>query len=544
MSTEKINAQVFKKMLTGGAAMLSSHQEELNEMNVFPVADGDTGSNMLRTLESALGSISDSEENISELAKSLSRSILLSARGNSGVIMSQIFAGICEILASHESVGVHELCEAYKRGISTSYASVQNPTEGTILTVFRESTEYAVSNMTKDSTAQDFFRLHTEEAERSLLRTKELLPALAEADVVDSGAAGYTYIAKGMADALEGKEIKYTPGSYTEASTPKIDSFTRESVLEYGYCTEFLLRLTTAKVDPDTFDVSVVTSALRQLGGESIVAYKQDDVVKVHVHTFRPGEILSAAQSYGEFLTVKIENMNLGHTTEKAQKPKNTKPFSVIAVAEGDGISALFRELGADVIIEGGQSKNPSAKDLVDAFKQCNTEHIIVLPNNKNVILAANQSANLYTGADIHVIKTKSIAEGYAALSVINPAFKDIDTLVESAERAASDIIGGEVTRAVRNVSIDGAEVKDGDYIAINGSKLCAVEKTAEDALISMLQKEDTDLCEIITLFVVKDVSDERRIEVTERLGEIYPDYEITVYSGGQDIYDYIVAVE
>ena len=289
----------------------------------------------------------------------------------------------------------------------------------------------------------------------------------------------------------------------------------------------------------------IMSMHFRMVFRASIAVFPEGYTSRDHkLHTFRPGEILSAAQSYGEFLTVKIENMNLGHTTEKAQKPKNTKPFSVIAVAEGDGISALFRELGADVIIEGGQSKNPSAKDLVDAFKQCNTEHIIVLPNNKNVILAANQSANLYTGADIHVIKTKSIAEGYAALSVINPAFKDIDTLVESAERAASDIIGGEVTRAVRNVSIDGAEVKDGDYIAINGSKLCAVEKTAEDALISMLQKEDTDLCEIITLFVGKDVSDERRIEVTERLGEIYPDYEITVYSGGQDIYDYIVAVE
>lgn len=542
MSTTKIDAKVFKNMLNGGAAMLSLHKDELNELNVFPVADGDTGSNMSKTLEGAIAEIGSND--IKTLSKDLSSSILLSARGNSGVILSQIFAGICEILGRCDTVGVNELVEAYRNGVAKSYASVQNPTEGTILTVFRESTEYAAERMNGESTVEDFFRLHTEEARRSLARTKDILPALAEADVIDSGAAGYTYVAEGMREALEGKEISYTPEKSLEKSDIDVSGFTRDSILEYGYCTELLIRLTTAKVDPESLEISTVISSLESLGGESIVAYKQDDIVKVHVHTFCPGNILSAMQSYGEFLSVKIENMSLGHTDAIKRKTSGNKPFSVIAVAEGDGISALFKEMGADVIVAGGQTKNPSTEELLSAFKVCNAENIIVLPNNKNVILAANQAANLYTGAVIHVIKTKNIAEGYAALAVINPAFKDISALTESAQRAANEVISAEITQAVRNVSLEGRNITKGDYIAIGGGELMAVEKTAEDALITTLGSIDTDLSEMITLFVGKSVSDGERAALTERLGEIYPDLEITVYNGGQDVYDYIVAVE
>ena len=542
MSTTKIDAKVFKNMLNGGAAMLSLHKDELNELNVFPVADGDTGTTMSRTLEGAIAKIGS--DDIKTLSKDLSSSILLSARGNSGVILSQIFAGICEILGHCETVGVNELVEAYRNGVVKSYASVQNPTEGTILTVFRESTEYAAERMSAESTVEDFFRLHTEEAMRSLARTKDILPALAEAGVIDSGAAGYTYVAEGMREALEGKEIRYTPEKHTEKGGLDISGFTRDSILEYGYCTELLIRLTTSKVDPEALEISTVISSLEDLSGESIVAYKQDDIVKVHVHTFRPGEIMNAMQSYGEFLSVKIENMSLGHTDAIKQKSAGDKPFSVIAVAEGDGISALFKEMGADVIVAGGQTKNPSTQELLSAFKKCSTKDIIVLPNNKNVILAANQAANLYTGAAIHVIKTKNIAEGYAALSVINPAFKDISALTESAQRAASDVTSAEITQAVRNVYLEGRKVAKGDYIAIGGGEIIAVEKVAEDALLATLDTIDTSLAEIITLFVGKCVSDKERAAITERLVEIYPDLEITVYNGGQDVYDYIVAVE
>jgi len=544
MNTQTIDAGLFAKMLLGGAQLLAAHKDELNALNVFPVADGDTGTNMLCTIEGGLAqAANENGEDLGAFFKRFSRGVLLSARGNSGVILSQIFAGINEILASHERVDAITLADAYRQGIERSYAAVQNPTEGTILTVFRESTEYAAREMAEGSSLEDFFRLHIEEARRSLQNTKLLLPALADADVVDSGAAGYLYIAEGMYLALDGKEISYElTNSPAQSAVADIDRFTRDSVLEYGYCTEFLLRLTTSKVDSDRFEIARVVSLLTELGGESIVAYKQDDIVKVHVHTFSPGDVLAKMQSFGEFLTVKIENMNLGHTEETKEQPK--KDFAVVAVAQGDGIAALFCQMGADEIVSGGQSANPSIEDLLAAFEKCHAKNIIVLPNNKNVILAAKQAAELYADATVHVISTKSIAQGYSALSVITPAFKDIDALVASAQRAAEDVIDGEITRAVRDAAVDGKEIRIGDYIAISGGNIVAVSKTPEDALLSMLENAKIDLCEIITLFVGEGVSKEQRVALTEQLNERYDDFEIIVYEGGQDVYDYLVAVE
>ena len=543
MSTKIIDGKIYAKMLYGGAAMLALHTNELNALNVFPVADGDTGTNMLKTIEGGLLSIDmDKDENVGELSKRFSRGILLSARGNSGVILSQIFAGINEVLENQTSVNALTLAEAYVHGIKKSYAAVQTPTEGTILTVFRESTEYAAEHMNEDSTLEDFYGLHIEEAKRSLKKTKELLPALAEADVVDSGGAGYLYIAEGMNQVLNGKEICYEPTECKSESAFDIDTFTRDSVLEYGYCTEVLIRLTTSKVDPDSFEVSTAIEALKELDGESIVAYREGDILKVHVHTFTPGEVLAKMQAYGEFLTVKIENMNLGHTESGKKKPK--KDFAVVAVAQGEGMSALFTEMGADKIVSGGQSSNPSISEFVDVFKECNAREIIVLPNNKNIILAARQAANLYTDANVHVISTKNIAQGYAALSVITPGIKDVNALVASAQRAAAGVINGEITQAVRDTTSNEKVIKEGDYIAISGGSIVAVTDTPESALFSMLEASDIDLCEIITIFVGASVSAEKRAEVTERLKEIYDEFEITVYEGGQEIYDYLVAVE
>jgi len=545
MSTKTIDGKCYARMLFGGAALLADHIKELNALNVFPVADGDTGTNMLSTIEGGLKAAEKNEtEYIGEFSKSFARGILLSARGNSGVILSQIFAGINEVLERCECVNALTLAKAYVQGIKKSYAAVQNPTEGTILTVFRESTEYAAKNMDDSSSPADFFRLHIEQAARSLAETKNILPALAEADVVDSGAAGYLYIAEGMYQALTGKELRYEIKDNKSESAVNIDLFTRDSILEYGYCTEFLLRLTSSKCDPDKFEISDAVSLLKEMGGESIVAYKQDDIVKVHVHTFTPGDILTKMQNFGEFLTVKIENMNLGHTEAEKEKKAPRKPFAVIAVAQGDGMSALFEEMGADKIVSGGQSANPSIEDFVLAFKECSANDIIVLPNNKNIILAATQAAELYTDANVHVINTKNIAQGYSALSVITPGIKDIKTLVESAERAAEGVIDGEITRAVRDAVVDGKSISAGEYMAISSGEILAVEKTAEEAVISLLSDADIDFCEIITLFVGAGVKAEKRVELTEHLKEIYDEYEIVVYEGGQDVYDYLVAIE
>ena len=545
MGTKVIDGKCFARMLLGGAAVLAAHTEELNALNVFPVCDGDTGTNMLRTIEGGLSHLNDDcNESISALSSLFSKGILLSARGNSGVILSQIFAGINEGLKDYDDVTAVTLSKAYLKGIEKSYAAVQNPTEGTILTVFRESTEYATNNITNDSSIEDFFELHLDEARRSLAATKELLPVLKQADVVDSGAAGYLYVAQGMYNALSGKVESYNFTQKKEETSIDIDSFTSDSVLEFGYCTEFLLRLTKAKVDPDKFDINVLISQLEDMDGESIVAYKQDDIVKVHVHTFTPGQVFECAQKYGEFLTVKVENMSLSHSETTKPNQNSDKKFSVVSVASGDGIAALFTQMGVDLIIKGGQTSNPSTEEFIEAFKKCATENIIVLPNNKNIFLAAQQAANLYTDANVYIVESKNLMQGFGALSVITPGITDMDALVSSAQRAAHSVIDGEVTMAVRDANLDGFDIKSGDYIAISNSKIVAVEDTPEKAVLSMLENTDTDFCEIITLFVGKNITNERRVQLSEQLSDIYDECEIVVYEGGQDVYDYFLAIE
>ena len=545
MNNLTIDGKSYAKMLTSGAAMLSAHVEELNALNVFPVADGDTGTNMLKTVEGGLAEISKyNGDSIGELSSGFARGVLLGARGNSGVILSQIFAGINERLQGYSSVTASQLAEAFRGGIARSYAAVQNPTEGTILTVFRESTEYAAEKVTAESTVEEFFTLHIKEARRSLEATKDILPALAEADVVDSGAAGYLCIAEGMYKALTGEELAYNATASKDSAQIDIDSFTRDSVLEFGYCTEFLLRLMSAKVDPDAFEVDTILNILTEMGGESIVAYKQDDIVKVHVHTFDPGMIMARMQEFGEFLTVKIENMSVGHSESTVKKPKSRKKLSVVAVATGEGLTALFKSMGADVIVSGGQTSNPSIEELVEAFKLCESEDIIVLPNNKNIILAAKQAAEIYTDARVHVMNSKSLMQGYSALSVITPGITDTEALLESIQRAIAGVVDGEITAAVRDVTIDGREIHTGDYMAISAGRIVATAPTAEEAAMGMLSEADTDLCEIITLVVGKTVSEERRAALTEMLKDTYEDCEITVYDGGQDVYDYLISIE
>lgn len=546
MQSKIIDGKSLGLMLSGGAAMLNSHVSELNSLNVFPVADGDTGTNMYSTIEGGIAALNEETDSIGSVSGSFARASLLSARGNSGVILSQIFAGINEVLKDLDQAGIPELCEAYKSGIKSSYSSVQNPTEGTILTVFREATEYAVKNMNDESTVEDFYRLHLEEARRSLERTPELLPALAEAEVVDSGGAGYVYIAEGMYAALTG-DLQLSPtNSEHRPSAPDISRFTRDSVLEFGYCTEFLLRLTTAKVDPDSFKIKTIIADLTELSGESIVAYKQDDIIKVHVHTFTPGLILDRMQKYGEFLTLKIENMSLGHSesVKKKEKKKRKKKYATVTVATGDGLSALFGDMGADYIINGGQTANPSIEEFIKAFDCCNAENIFVLPNNKNILLAAEQAAAVYEGSKIHVVPTKNLMQGYSALSVINPGMGDAKTILAGAMTAISSVVDGEITKAVRDVKIEGREIHDGDYMAISEGKIVATADSAEDAVMGMLEQCDTDFSEILTIFVGKDVDADRRVSLTDRIGEEYPDLDITVYEGGQEVYDYLIALE
>lgn len=547
MSITVLDGKTLRNMLIGGAEFIKTNSDTINDLNVFPVPDGDTGTNMTKTIEGGISHvINDGSVTVSGTMDGFAQGLLLGARGNSGVILSQIFAGIKDGFAGLDTVNATELAKAYKSGIAKSYAAVTNPTEGTILTVFRESTEYAAKNIKSSSSIEDFYRLHIEEAKRSLARTKEILPVLAEADVVDSGGAGYLSIAMGMYSALTGE---YNADSYSfsdaaPSATLELDRFTRDSELKYGYCTEFLLRLTTAKCDPDAFDPETLIAELTSIGGESIVAYKETDIVKVHVHTMVPGSVLGIAQKYGEFLTLKIENMELGHSEPEKTKPKKRKKFATVAVASGDGICALFTAMGADCIVSGGQTDNPSTEEFIAAFDKVNAESVIVMPNNKNVFLAANQAAELYKDSRIYIVPTRSLMEGYGALSVITPGVSNVESLVESATRAAKGVVGSEVTRAVRDVTLGDKEIKKGDYISITGGEISSVGQTRNEALLSMFDTLDMDDYEIITLFVGAEVDDDARVEISEIIEEKYPDCELIVHIGGQELYDYFVAIE
>ncbi|MBO7615156.1 MAG: DAK2 domain-containing protein, partial [Bacilli bacterium] len=378
MTLQTLNGQQFKELVSNGAKYLRLNYQEVDSLNVFPVPDGDTGTNMCRTIENGVNSISSIEdEALSSITKPLSSGMLLGARGNSGVILSQIFRGICKGLQNKNEVTVSELAEAYKLGVKQAYGAVVTPVEGTILTVFREATEYACKKITEESTVNDFYRYHLEQASKTLAKTIDLLPVLKEAGVIDSGGAGYVYIAEGMVKYLDGEEIAVElakSGSAENNAAPieiDFDAFGQDDILQYGYCTEFILRLQSIKVDIANFDVQTIIDILNgdDIKGDSIVATNYDSILKVHVHTMDPGLVLSRMRKFGEFLTVKIENMSLQHNEiigeeEVAAKRKvEHKKFAIVAVAQGAGIKQQFEEFGVDYVVGGGQTMNPSTED-------------------------------------------------------------------------------------------------------------------------------------------------------------------------------------
>ena len=555
METRIIDGNTFMKMLLGGAGEIRVNLQTVNDLNVFPVPDGDTGTNMSRTIDSGIAKIEElRSDKLGEVASSFAKGALLGARGNSGVILSQFFAGVCDKLSGKDTATVGELSDALLSGVERSYAAVAKPVEGTILTVFRESAQYAKDRIDDESTLEELLKLNIEEAERSLLRTKEILPALIEADVVDSGGAGYLCIAKGMYASLTGEmgeRLNFESESLPAPEAAKVDYdlFTTDSKLEWGYCTECLVRLQRAKADPENFDEKEFVASLEALECNSIVALRDADILKVHAHTMTPSDVLTLCQKYGEFLNVKIENMSLQHSERvaDAKKPekKPHKQYGVVTVATGDGLTALFESLGADVVINGGQTGNPSAEQFVSAFESLNVDSIIVLPNNSNILLTAMQAAELFGGGNVSVIPTKTFAQGYAALSVFNPAMDDLEIQLGDLNGARESVASGELTVAIRDTVIGGVEVKEGEYIGILDGELVASSADEIEAMLETIGKiEDIEDREILTLFVGADVSDEDRVRMTDALEERFEDLSVEVYIGGQEIYRYLLAVE
>ena len=561
MILKTLNGQQFKSLVSNGAKYLRLNYEEVDSLNVFPVPDGDTGTNMCRTIENgvnALDAITD--EALSSITKPLSSGMLLGARGNSGVILSQIFRGICKGLQNKNEVTVQELASAYKLGVKQAYGAVVTPLEGTILTVFREATEYACKKITEESTINDFYRYHLEQASKTLAKTIDLLPVLKEAGVIDSGGAGYVYIAEGMVKYLDGEEIAVElakSGASQEANAAPVnidfDAFGQDDILQYGYCTEFILRLQSSKVDIDSFDVQTVIDILNgdDIKGDSIVATSYDSILKVHVHTMDPGLVLSKMRKFGEFLTVKIENMSLQHNETMGEEELNEKrkvehkKYAIVAVAQGAGIKQQFEEFGVDYVIGGGQSMNPSTEDFIKAFKMLDAENIIVFPNNKNIVMAAKQAAKLYKGAHIEVVMSTSIPQCFSALTMLDYSSDDLVIILGNFNEAIRHVTSGEITTSIRNTKVNGVLIRKGDNIGILDGKLVVANRNKINCFVALLRKvKNIKDKEILTIIFGKNVTEDEQNKLMNTIYLKFPHLEVGSINGEQDVYDFLIAIE
>ncbi len=562
VSIKLIGGWLMKKMAIGGAKTLRSNADEVNKLNVFPVPDGDTGDNMRLTIESGIRALeSIDSDNLATVMKTFSHGMLLGARGNSGVILSQFFAGTAKGLEDVDSADAITFGNALRRGVEQAYSSVMTPTEGTILTVAREAVEYAVSRITPKSTVRTLFADLVKEMHASLDRTPEILVVLKEAGVVDSGGAGLLYIIEGFNRVLNGEEITQSDADEIVASAPKTAAslpteggFGADSVMTYGYCTELLLQLQNSKTDVEAFDVEPLKAFLAEIG-DSIVAFKTESIVKLHVHTFTPERVLEYCRRYGEFLTVKIENMSVQHTeveNEKEasaptapEKPAERKPYGVVAVCNGAGIENLFTELGTDEIVHGGQTQNPSANDFLDAFSRINADVIYVFPNNGNIFMAAQQAADLYADARVLVVPSKNIGTGYVALSSLDFDSPDADANLANMEAAMKNVSAGYVSPSIRDADLNGVHILKGDTIGILEKEIVVSEANRADAAHALAKK----MLELpgkfmLTVFTGIDATDAECAELEDYLKTNCPSAEIYFVSGGQDIYPYIMIAE
>lgn len=539
-----IDGTLYLDMLRGGSQNLNRHRAAVNDLNVFPIPDGDTGDNMYMTVDAGAASDPDTSA-LGAAAAAAASAMLLGARGNSGVILSRIFAGIAKGLEGADTADAALFIRAMQAGVTEAYGAVSVPVEGTILTVYREGVE-AVAESGADS-FEELFDILVPALTASLERTPDLLDVLKEAGVVDSGGAGFVYIAEGMRDALNGLGAGEDPApSAPQAKRVSFDAFTEDSVLEYGYCTEFLLRLQRVKGDPDSFDLDGFIQWLNSVG-DSVVAFREGTIVKAHVHTRRPGDILNYCQQYGEFLTTKIENMTLQHnesTTNAGYQLKNTKPkkpYAIVTVAAGEGIQEIFRSLGCDAVVDGGQSMNPSAEDLVRAFAQVHAETIYVFPNNSNIVLTARQAAELYKESDVRIIPTKTIGEGYSAISMFDINAGDTDAVCACLQEVVDGTVTGMVARASRDAYNNRLNIVKGDYIGFVGDDIYVAEQSAEDALTALSGELEAGGYDIALVLAGADASAEAASKVCDRLRAAYPRTEVIMMDGGQPVYDYII---
>ena len=537
-----IDGKKFRDMFVSGANNLQNNKDLVDKLNVFPVPDGDTGTNMSLTISYAIKELSKVEDNdITNVGKALSKGSLMGARGNSGVILSQIIRGIAKSVEGKDSLNVVDLANALKNGSDTAYKAVIKPIEGTILTVVRESGEYAVKIAKDDMDMIEFLELVVAKANESLDKTPELLKALKEAGVVDSGGKGLVLIYEGMLSSLKGNDIESVEGGVSSDVQINVEQNISTEDIKYQYCTEFILE--SDKVD----DLTIRERFLKY--GDSLAVVGDEGVIKVHVHTNNPGDAIQEALSYGQLLTIKIENMKLQHENKVLNETAQTsdvqveeKEYGFIATSMGDGLAQIFKDFGVDHIIEGGQTMNPSTEDFMNAIESLNAKNIIILPNNSNIIMAANQAKEL-SDKNIVVIPTKNVAQAFATLVTFDTD-ADIAENESNMMEALSTVKSGQVTYAVRNTVINDVEVKEGNIIGIAEGKLLAAGDNLDEITTNLIEKLVDEDSAIITLFYGEDTSAEQAEALRDSLEEKFEDIDVELHYGGQPLYYYLISVE
>lgn len=544
-----INGAKMKQMIISGTNNLYNHYPEIDALNVFPVPDGDTGTNMNLTMASGAKEVQNrNDEGVYAIAKAFSKGLLMGARGNSGVILSQIFRGFAQALDGKETIDVKELSDAFMNGKDVAYKAVMRPVEGTILTVIREAATALHDNLSEVSTIEKAFELLLAEARASLERTPELLPVLKQVGVVDSGGAGLIKILEGFQAAIKGKMIERDQASaFEESNKPEMAGANVQGE-EFGYCTEFIMRLAKENEEDKKPFAEARFSNWLNAHGNSLVVVRDEDLVKVHVHTLTPGNILNYAQQYGEFVKLKIENMTEQHTKlteEKASEPAKVeeKEFAIIAVAAGSGIEEMFKELRADYIVSGGQTMNPATEDFVKVIKECHAKNVFILPNNSNIILAASQACEVCDSVNARVIPSKSIPQGLVACMMFNPEASADENYEEMCE-ALNNVTTGQVTFAIKDTVIDGVDIIKDQFMGMKNKEIvcCHEDKflTAKELIESMLD----EMSSIVTIIYGEDVSDEDMNAFAEAFIAEHEDLDVDVRKGNQPVYSFIIGVE
>ena len=553
MEYKAINGHDFYNMVVNASNKLAENSEFVNSLNVFPVPDGDTGTNMSMTIMSAAKEVSAlSNPSMAELAKAISSGSLRGARGNSGVILSQLFRGFCKVIKDYDELDVSIISDAFQKAVETAYKAVMKPKEGTILTVAKGAADKALELSEDTDDLITFGSEIIKHADYVLSQTPEMLPVLKQAGVVDSGGQGLMQVLKGCMDSLLGKEIDYTiEGASTASSVVKISAQT-EAEIKFGYCTEFIIVLNRPLSDKEELEYKSYLESI----GDSIVVVADDEIVKTHVHTNDPGLAIQKALTHGSLSRIKIDNMREEHQEKlikdaekiaaqeaeaKPEEPK--KDMGFIAVSIGEGMNEIFKGLGVDYIIEGGQTMNPSTEDILNAIDHVNADHIFILPNNKNIILAANQAASLVEDKDIIVIPTKTVPQGITALVNFIPDFSAEENK-ETMTAELANVKTGQVTYAVRDTEIDGKTIKQDDYMGIGDSGILSVGQDLKETTLEMLDEMIDEDSAIVSIYYGSDSSMENAEELSACIEEKYPDVEIEINDGGQPIYYYVISVE